>query len=123
MTTPTPKKARFGWFTRRSLPTKIGLSLIGCAVLLFIIGVTFFATDDAAVTRQCQDAVQAQLKAPTTAEFSFEPRIVKTDHTHWIILGNVTAQNSFGAPLTNTYSCNMTKSGDGWHVTDASLSD
>ena len=63
----------------------------------------------------CKSFVTKSLKSPSTAVFpvSNEPGV--SIHTltngHWVVVGYVDAQNSFGAPLRQTFGCELRYSG------------
>lgn len=62
----------------------------------------------------CENSVKAQLKAPSTAKFSGE-RYTDND-PGWYVTGSVDAQNSFGAAIRSSFSCNLTHVGNQWVV-------
>lgn len=67
-----------------------------------------------AIQTQAERLVKQSLKAPSTADFGglFEvPEIIqhKDDPTIFWVFGKVTAQNSFGAELTQEYGVKMQK--------------
>jgi len=53
----------------------------------------------------CRNAVKAQLKSPSSAQFSGET--VEAAGSIWKVRGSVDADNSFGASLRYTYQCNV----------------
>ena len=56
-----------------------------------------------------EDTVTAQLKAPSTADFSNKNETSISVHNNvWIVRGWVEAQNSFGATIRNTYTVQIT---------------
>lgn len=56
-----------------------------------------------------EDTVEAQLKAPSTADFSNKNETAISVHNNvWIVSGWVEAQNSFGATIRNTYTVQIT---------------
>lgn len=63
----------------------------------------------------CEDAVEARIKNPSTADFSFLDRSI----TDTSISGEVTAQNDFGAEKTLRYRCSIS---DG-AVTDVTVNE
>jgi hypothetical protein len=72
------------------------------------------ATTDAAIS-VCHQSVEKKLKAPSTAEFGGEDSFYVGDA--WTVTGWVDAENSFGAPIRNTWSCEATwLEGDNWSV-------
>lgn len=92
---------------------------LGCGglVLVFILLIVAFscgASDEgddweptAWEARQiCEGWVENQLKAPSTAEFT-DGTEVATDVNAWTVTGTVDAQNSFGAMLRSTWSCDI----------------
>lgn len=72
------------------------------------------ATADAAIS-VCQQSVETKLKAPATAEFGGEDSFYVGDD--WTVTGWVDAENSFGALIRNTWSCEAKwLHGDDWSV-------
>lgn len=59
----------------------------------------------------CRSWVKDQLKAPATAQFSGETGY-SSDTGPWEIVGNVDAQNGFGALIRNIYTCSVHTDGD-----------
>ena len=53
----------------------------------------------------CRNAVKAQLKSPSSAQFSGET--VEAAGSIWKVKGNVDADNSYGAAMRLTYQCNV----------------
>lgn len=51
----------------------------------------------------CRNSVKDQLKAPATAQFSDEQASGVGDT--WAVTGSVDSENSFGALIRNTYTC------------------
>jgi len=60
----------------------------------------------------CHAWIREELKAPSTAKFSGGGAI-GTDGD-WTITGAVDAENSFGATLRSTWTCNARVEGDDW---------
>lgn len=58
----------------------------------------------------CEEFVKKQLKAPATAKFSGEAaaKAAKPVGDEYIASGSVDSQNSFGALLRSTFSCDIT---------------
>lgn len=52
----------------------------------------------------CEDWVRDQLKAPSTADFT---GVTTVGSGPWVVTGSVDAQNSFGAKIRNTWTCNV----------------
>ncbi len=63
----------------------------------------------------CHAAVEARLKAPSTARYSSES-VAGLTGTRWKVSGSVDAQNGFGAMLRQGYSCEADRVGDDWKV-------
>lgn len=56
----------------------------------------------------CKDAIKAQLKAPSTAEFpSFDPAFATVRTSSVTIVSYVDAENSFGAKLRQDWRCEV----------------
>lgn len=58
----------------------------------------------------CRDWVKARLKSPSSADFSNE--VVTSEGNRYTVRGAVDSDNSFGAPIRNTYECVATYSGE-----------
>lgn len=120
---PTPKAGIVGWWNRRSIYNKIALGCLAVVVALTLVGAIFFRTGEPEARAECQATIRSQLKAPSSATFDYSTvDILKTDDTHWTIIGHVTAKNSFGVDLDNRYRCVMVKTSNGWTVDDSSIS-
>lgn len=81
------------------------------------------ATLEAAKARGlCERALEAQLKAPSTAKFSgaFDTRAGKSEAGDWIVAGHVDSQNSFGAMIRGHYTCRV-QPGKEWRVVRAAF--
>lgn len=61
---------------------------------------------------QCQEWVKEKLKSPSTADFSGQ--VVNGGPSSWTISGNVDSQNSFGATVRSSWTCDISVSGDQW---------
>ena len=79
--------------------------------------------DDMDALTVCQQFVEKQLKAPSTAEFS--GHIIKNSNPDWTVTGDVDAENAFGVMLRNRYVCNVSVNPDGktWRLTGLNLAD
>ena len=65
----------------------------------------------------CRSTVQSQLKVPSTARFeSDSSMLVMRDSTGntLTVMGEVGAQNGFGAMVTSHFACRFTRAGDAW---------
>ncbi len=63
----------------------------------------------------CQEQVRGRLKAPKTAEFDNVVAGLSTkDSGKVVVVGKVTAQNSFGAKLTNDFGCQYDRASRTW---------
>lgn len=69
----------------------------------------------------CHKSVQKQLKSPSSAQFSSETA-TETDGL-WSISGMVDADNSFGAALRTTWTCEATDQGGGQFTGLATLAE
>jgi len=58
----------------------------------------------------CENAVRANLKAPSTASFSSDA--TDAGHRKWTVSGFVDAENSFGAKIRTDYLCTVDITGD-----------
>jgi len=71
------------------------------------------------VVSACEEAVKAQLKAPSTAVFSDERY---TDNApDWGITGTVDAEDSSGAMIRHQFGCDLIRSGNNIEVTDVAI--
>jgi hypothetical protein len=93
------------------------LILIGVIVLIGIVVAVVSSTaphqpdnSSGQATVECQDRVRAALKSPSTA--SFQVPTVTGSSPNWTISGTVDSQNSFGATLRTSYSCDVHFKGD-----------
>jgi hypothetical protein len=91
-----------------------GMRLGGVALVVFVIGVAVFSRlggdagaegpSDAGAIDVCHQAVEAQLKAPGTAEFGGDNTVAETSRRYQVD-GHVDAENSFGATLRLDWTC------------------
>ncbi len=72
--------------------------------------------------RACERAVESQLRAPATADFSgvFGSTITEHDETVEVI-GYVDSENGFGANIRTDFSCTVRHVGDNWELVDLQL--
>ncbi len=59
----------------------------------------------------CHQAVKERLKSPASAKFSND-RAAETAEGQWTVTGAVDSENSFGAMIRGTYSCQARYDGD-----------
>lgn len=73
----------------------------------------------------CKTVLERALKAPSTATWaSFnDARIVRMDNGHYAVGSHVTAQNSFGVPLRQEWTCDIAVRGDTYTVYLLALDD
>ena len=103
------------------------LTVILVLTILFTWGYMFFSgSDSPSASRphelsaielhvQAQEFVKRALKAPSTAEFPWEPVRAGTDGTGlYQVESYVDSQNSFGAMVRSEWMVNMRLSGDRW---------
>lgn len=63
----------------------------------------------------CREAVERKLKAPTTAKFPYYQQFsAYRDGDGYSVSGYVDAQNSFGAMIRTSFSCQMRNIGGSW---------
>lgn len=98
-----------------------GIGCLGVLALFLAFVVWAYATDDGSsdgdspelqqigAENACEDWVRDQLKAPATAKFS---GTTSTGSGPWTVTGSVDAENSFGANLRNTWTCEVRLDGD-----------
>jgi len=60
----------------------------------------------------CEEWVKKQLKAPGTAKFS--DHATSGGPISWTVTGSVDAENSFGALLRSSWTCDIRLDGDTW---------
>lgn len=116
-TPPRPKK--------KDLPTPLIFLIVAAVMGLAWFGNNvLFKPSGPAAPRQhdsidawinCKDFVTKNLKSPATAEFPASNEsgvtIRQAPNAHWIVVGYVDAQNSFGAQLRQTFGCELSYSG------------
>lgn len=96
---------------------------VGLVVLVFAvaIGSLFVGNDDDGpddvsdyeLQDQCEKWVDKQLKTPSTAKHS-DQSVRSSGVDAWTVTGAVDAQNSFGATIRSTWSCDIRLDGDTW---------
>lgn len=65
----------------------------------------------------CERAVEASLKAPSTAEFSgYSSATVTNDGDRYVVQGYVDAANGFGAQIRTDFTCTVRDTGDNWEL-------
>lgn len=99
--------------------------LVGAPLVIFvgIIGVIMWGPKDESksvradllkeqrqMEKACQEAVRDQLKAPATAEFQ-DVTVSAAGAGAWRVDGAVDSENSFGAQIRTSFSCDLTPSG------------
>lgn len=65
-------------------------------------------------SKACEALVEAQLKAPSTAEFNSD---AQGGNGTWRVRGTVDAENSFGAQVRSEYACDVTVTHSGVDAT------
>lgn len=116
-----------------------GLGCLGLIAFAIIIGLlddgeskpASFQDKQLMAGRVCEKYVRASLKAPSTADFGDKQTVSLGDDSFQVV-GQVDAQNSFGAMIRNTYTC-KTRFGGGvgdavysnanWTLEDISIAD
>jgi hypothetical protein len=71
----------------------------------------------------CQEFVGKRLKAPSTADYQSYDKggvTIKTDSS-FTVRGYVDAQNSFGAKLRSTYTCEVHSAANQWILDDITI--
>jgi hypothetical protein len=71
----------------------------------------------------CHQFVKDDLKSPRSAHFSNETATEDKATKEWTVSGDVDADNSFGASIRNTYTCDATYEGNGEYRGHADLGD
>jgi len=102
----------------KAKPDNRGCIWVMLVIVVFAIGATIISSlgedsgaeaegpTDAGAIDVCREAVKAKLKAPGTAEFLEE--VATTDGDNYKVSGQVDAENSFGAMLRLSWSCDAT---------------
>jgi len=112
--TPIVDEKRAATTERRIL---VGVGIFGAIVIAFGIFVAVTTSGDEDVyssnnsleaIAQCEDLVQAELKAPSTAKFDS----TATGFGEWTVTGTVDSENSFGAMLRSEYQCTVIIEGE-----------
>jgi len=70
-------------------------------------------TDEYTAIAACERSVEAQLRAPATAEFSNQVASRGADGSYEV-RGNVDSENGFGAMLRSSWTCSATPTTDGY---------
>lgn len=77
--------------------------------------------DEYTAKYMCQQFVKDRLKSPKSADFSGES--AEGPGPTWMVVGDVDADNSFGASMRNSYTCTVRfAGGDEWRLVDLDLS-
>jgi len=107
------------WPAMHSKSTAAAL-LVGLALALT--GCGNHEPDDYDAYAACQNWVEQQLRAPSTADFSGhgDSQIVETANGY-DIKGYVDAENGFGAKIRTDWSCSVALVGDNWELLDLSV--
>ena len=93
----------------------VGLPLLvvgGCTALLVTYGNPGAGPGNREVSAQCEQWVRDALKAPASASFTGVQ--VAGGGGAWVVTGDVDAENSFGAEVRQSWTCNITLDGDLW---------
>jgi hypothetical protein len=71
----------------------------------------------------CERAVESQLKAPSTADFSgiFDSEITDNGDSTYDVVGYVDSENSFGAKIRSNWTCTVRDTGDNWDLVDLNV--
>lgn len=106
-----------------------GSALSGAIMLAMVVGLLWLfwpgddPSDDGSVSAQerertpeqiadsaildCKQRLRTWLKAPSTAEFSWQHQTIQHTGNRWVLSGYVDAQNSFGVPLRKRWACHV----------------
>ncbi len=70
--------------------------------------------------RACERAVESQLRAPATADFSgvFGSTITELEDDTVEVIGYVDSENGFGANIRTDFSCTVRHVGEDWELVD-----
>lgn len=100
-----------GW---RSTLAAVGAIVVVVALLAGGAAAYQALSEESRAVEACEEDVRARLKAPSTAEFVDDPRVVEGADGYQVT-GQVDAQNGFGAMIRNTYTCLAKKAPYGWY--------
>ncbi len=67
----------------------------------------------------CQRFVKNQLKAPSTAKFPSNPSVAYVGNNCYYMSSHVEAQNAFGVPIRNGFTCEVCYAGSGKYTLKA----
>jgi hypothetical protein len=92
----------------------------GVIILFIFIGIctsngSSDSNDCAGAYYEAKDAVKAQLKSPSSADFTGEYNCSQSGSTYYIT-SEVDAENSFGAKLRRSWSASVTYANGSWTV-------
>lgn len=77
----------------------IGVAIVILAIAGAVVFGQWLASPDRSALKECRQAIESRLVAPTTARF--RDGYVNGSYAYW----TVDAQNAFGAILTKQFSC------------------
>jgi len=94
-------------------------NIIGASITGFVLILVVFAAlgkddgvDQTDARHACEDAVEASLKSPQSADFSFmDLSHTETSGGGWIISNTVTAENEYGIEKTLAFTCEVGPAG------------
>lgn len=67
--------------------------------------------------RACERAVETQLRAPSTADYSgFSGSEVTSSGDDFHVSGHVDSENGFGAQVRSSFTCVLEHAGDNWEL-------
>lgn len=74
--------------------------------------------------QSCERAVETQLKAPATADFSgyTNSEVAGPSESVYTVHGYVDSENSFGANVRSDWECQVRSTGDNWDLVNLDVS-
>ena len=107
------EQSKKGWGTGKSCLGCLGIFILmsvgigACTAITASNQEPYDPNNSSEAIIQCEDRVEALLKAPTTAEFDSNATGGGSDRV-WTVTGTVDAENSFGAKVRSDYGCTVT---------------
>lgn len=95
----------------------VGVVVAGLLVLVGLAAGWGALRGESRAAGACEEAVEARLKSPASAEFLDDPMVTKSGDV-WEVRGGVDAQNGFGAMIRNFYTCKVEHGDLGWYAYD-----
>lgn len=91
----------------------LGFLAAGAIIVLVVWAIWSLTHQDQGPISACEDYLKSQIDTPTTASFADVTVTHQDDNTATVSL-SMTAQNDFGAMITQQVSCNVRQAGNDW---------